>query len=182
MDALPQIPHDAVAMKWRSATDDASNGVARRTRIVSSGWFSSPGSPALGREDLGAGDEALGPEEPDGELVLVAGRAHRDRDGDRVLAGPGGPDLEGGFADDPVVAELERGAADGHDLGARHVADRLEAVVHQLRHVVVSSSRPSAVRASPAVPAASSARAKAARPSRPVPASAQAMNASAVAA
>ena len=93
----------------------------------------------LGREDLGAGDEALRPEEPDGELVLVAGRSHRDRDRDRFLAGPGGPDLQGRFADDPVVAELEGGAADGHDLGARDVADRLEAVVLHARHVVMPS-------------------------------------------
>ena len=110
MDALPQIPHDAVAMKWRSATADASNGVARRTRIVSSGWLSSPGSPACVARTSEPGDEALGPEEPDGELILVARRSHRDGDRDRVLPGPGGPDLERRLADHAVVAELERGA------------------------------------------------------------------------
>jgi hypothetical protein len=45
IDALPQIPQEAVATKWRSAMVDASNGVARRTMIVSSGWLSVTGSP-----------------------------------------------------------------------------------------------------------------------------------------
>ena len=47
IDALPQIPHDAVAMKWRSATFESSNGRVSRTRIVSSGWLSAAGSPEL---------------------------------------------------------------------------------------------------------------------------------------
>ena len=72
IDALPQIPHDAVAMKWRSATFESSNGRERRTRIVSSGWLERPRVAAGGRDHLGAVDEALGPQEPDRELVLEA--------------------------------------------------------------------------------------------------------------
>ena len=45
IDALPQIPHDAVATKCRSATFESSNGRESRTTIVSSGWLSDPGSP-----------------------------------------------------------------------------------------------------------------------------------------
>ena len=45
IEALPQIPHDAVATKCRSATADASNGRESRTTIVSSGWLSVAGSP-----------------------------------------------------------------------------------------------------------------------------------------
>ena len=45
----------------------------------------------------------------------MAGRPHGDRDRDRILARAGGPDLEGRLPDDPVVAELEGGPADGDD-------------------------------------------------------------------
>ena len=108
IDALPQIPHDAVATKWRSATVESSNGRDRRTTIVSSGWLSEPGSPPAVPSTSWPVEEALGPQEPDRELGLVARRAHRDRDRDRVLARAGGPDLERRLADDPVVADLER--------------------------------------------------------------------------
>ena len=54
MEALPQIPHDAVATKWRSATAESSNGRDRRTTTVSSGWLSAPGSP-------GSADTTSGP-------------------------------------------------------------------------------------------------------------------------
>ena len=64
---------------------------------------------AAGRaEHLLAVEQALGPQEPDRQLGLVAGRPHRDRDRDRVLARTGRPDLERRLADDPVVADLER--------------------------------------------------------------------------
>ena len=53
IDALPQIPHDAVATKCRSATAESSNGRDSRTTIVSSGWLSVAGSPPLGADDLG---------------------------------------------------------------------------------------------------------------------------------
>ena len=72
IEALPQIPHDAVATKWRSATFESSNGRDRRTRIVSSGWLSAPGSPPLVPTHLLAVEQALGPQEPDRELRLVA--------------------------------------------------------------------------------------------------------------
>jgi len=45
IDALPQIPHDAVAMKLRFATLDGSNARARRTVTLSSGSAMTPGSP-----------------------------------------------------------------------------------------------------------------------------------------
>ena len=44
----------------------------------------------LDPEDLGALDQTLGAEEADGQLVLVAGRPHRDRDRHRLLARTGG--------------------------------------------------------------------------------------------
>ena len=145
IEALPQIPHDAVATKWRSATFESSNGRDSRTTIVSSGWLSARGSPPLVPEHLLAVEQTLGPEEPDRELGLVAGRAHRDRDRDRVLARPGRPDLERRLADDAIVADLERVAADRHDPMARHVPDGRHAIAAQARHVVASRARPKAV-------------------------------------
>ena len=56
------------------------------------------------------------------ELLLVAGRAHGDRDLDRRLARPGCADLERLLADDEVVANLQLRAADRDDPGARDVA------------------------------------------------------------
>ncbi len=97
--------------------------------MVSSGWLRSAGSPALRPEDVGTRDQALAPQEADGELILVTGRAHRDRDGDRILARTGGADLQGGLADHAIVAKLERLAANGHDPDARDVADGFEALV-----------------------------------------------------
>ena len=46
-DALPQIPHDAVATKWRSATREASNADARWTVTSSSGCAWVAGSPCV---------------------------------------------------------------------------------------------------------------------------------------
>ena len=125
IEALPQIPHDAVATKCRSATFESSNGrdsrtddrvvgLAQRRRVAgrsyrSTSWPSS--RPSVRRK-------------PDRELGLVAGRPHRDRDRDRVLARAGGPDLERRLADDAVVADLERVAADRHDPPAGHVPGR----------------------------------------------------------
>ena len=48
-EALPQIPHDAVATKCRSATLDASNARERWTVTWSSGWFIDSGSPVVVR-------------------------------------------------------------------------------------------------------------------------------------
>ena len=68
--------------------------------------------------DLGSLDQALGAQEPGGKLGLVARGPHRDRDGDRGLARPGGPDLEWGLAHEPVVAALDRPVTnDGHRHG-----------------------------------------------------------------
>ena len=91
---------------------------------MSSGWLSATGSPPARADHLGAVDQALGPQEADRELGLVAGRPHRDGDRDRLLARTGGPDLERRLADDPVVADLERLAADGHDPAAGDVPGR----------------------------------------------------------
>ena len=112
---MPQIPHDAVAMKWRSATREASKARDRRTSDVSSGWFIVPGSPVLDPAHLRALDEALGAQEADRELVLVARRAHRHGHCDRFLVRPGGPDLERLLADDAIGTDLERVAADRDD-------------------------------------------------------------------
>ena len=141
IDALPQIPHDAVAMKCRSATDEASNGVARRTRIVSSGWLRSAGSPDFVETTSDPVMRPSGPQEPDRQFRLVTRRSHRDRDRHRFLAGAGGTDLERRLTDDPVVAELERLTTDCHDPGVRDVPDRFRGVVRQVRHVVASSAR-----------------------------------------
>ena len=46
-DALPQMPHEAVATKWRSATRDASNARPRWTVTSSSGWAWVDGSPRV---------------------------------------------------------------------------------------------------------------------------------------
>ena len=105
---------------------------------MSSGWLSDAGIAAARAEHLLAVEQALGPQEADRELGLVARRPHRDRDRDRVLARPGGADLERRLADDPVVADLERFAADGHDPAAGHVPDGRDRVAGQPGHVVAS--------------------------------------------
>ena len=85
-----------IVERARQADDDRVVGLAERPRV------------AAGRaQHLLAVEQALGREEPDRQLRLVAGRPHRDRDRDRVLARAGGPDLERRLADDPVVADLE---------------------------------------------------------------------------
>ena len=66
-----------VVERARQPDADGVVGLAERGRVA-----------AGGRDDLGAVDQALRPQEADGELVLVAGRAHRDRDRDRLLRGP----------------------------------------------------------------------------------------------
>ncbi len=85
---------------------------------------------ALDPEDLGALDQPLRPEESDRQLVLEPGRPHRDRDRDRLLARPRGPDLERLLADDAVGPELELGAAHGDDPGRRDVASRRQEIGH----------------------------------------------------
>ena len=92
--------------------------------IRSSGWFISLGSPVSNRRISGPSIRPSVRRKPDRELVLEARGPHRDRDRDRVLAGTRGPDLERLLADDAVAAELEVGAADGHDPGRRDVAGR----------------------------------------------------------
>jgi hypothetical protein len=73
-------------------------------------------------EHLGPFDQALGPEESDRELVLVTGRAHRDRDRDRLLARARGADLERLLAHDAVATELDGRAPNRDDAGRRHVS------------------------------------------------------------
>ena len=83
-----------------------------------------PGSPYWTPVTSLPREQALAGQEPERELLLVAGRAHRDRDLDRLLARAGGTDLERLLADDEVVADLQLGAADGDDPRARDVARR----------------------------------------------------------
>ena len=59
-------------------------------------------------EHLLALEQTFRPQEPDRELALEAGRPHRDRDSDRILVRPRGPDLEWRLADDTIVADLDR--------------------------------------------------------------------------
>ena len=149
IEALPQIPHDAVATKWRSATFESSNGRDRRTTIVSSGWLSAPGSPPLVPSTSWPSSRPSVRRNPTASSASLPGRPHRDRDRDRVLARPGGADLERRLADDPVVADLERFAADRHDPAAGHVPDRRDRVAAgQPGHRVASRAWPNAVRAS----------------------------------
>ena len=54
-------------------------------------------------QDLVALEQALGRQEPDRELLLVARRPHRDRDVHGGLARAGGADLQRLLADDQVV-------------------------------------------------------------------------------
>ena len=101
----------AVVERLRQADHDRVVGLAERRRV------------ADGRaHDLGSVDQALRAQEADRQLRLVTRGAHRDRHGHRILARPGRPDLEWRLADDPVVAHLERFAADRHDPPAGHVA------------------------------------------------------------
>ena len=76
----------------------------------------------LDRGDIRVADQALGPQEADRELGLRAGRAHRDRHGNRLLARSGRPDLHRLLADERVVALLDDVAADRHDPVARDVS------------------------------------------------------------
>jgi PPOX class probable F420-dependent enzyme len=71
--------------------------------------------------NLGTFDQALRPKEPDRQLILVPGGAHRDGDGDRVLVGTRGPNLERLLGHNPIGAHLESGSAHGHDPGAGDV-------------------------------------------------------------
>jgi hypothetical protein len=75
----------------------------------------------LNRNHLRAFDQAFGPQEPDRQFVLEPRGSHRDSHRDGVLARSGGPDLEWLLAHDPVCADFEGVAADGHDPGSRHV-------------------------------------------------------------
>ena len=131
IEALPQIPHEAVATKCRSATFESSNGRRQPDDDGVVGLAERPRVAAGRAQHVLAVEQALGGEEPDGQLGLVAGRAHRDRDRDRVLARAGRPDLERRLTDDAIVADLERLAADRHDAPAGHVPDRRRAVAAQ---------------------------------------------------
>ena len=117
--------------RLREPDEDRVVGLAERAGVA-----------AARAEHLLAVEQALGEEEADRELGLVAGRPHRDRDRDRVLARSGGADLERRLADDAVVADLERFAADRHDPVAGHVPDGRRRVAGQAGHVVASSAVP----------------------------------------
>ena len=72
-------------------------------------------------EDPRALEEPLRDQEPDRELRLVTRGAHRDRDVGRRLPGPAGADRHGLLAGQPVLARLDRPAADRDDLDARRL-------------------------------------------------------------
>ena len=92
----------------------------RWTVTSSSGWACVAGSPrVIPAITVGVVDQPLGPQEADGQLVLVPGRAHRDRDVDRVLARSAGPDRERLLARQPVLAHLDASAANGDHPGER---------------------------------------------------------------
>ena len=117
--------HGRRVERAREADDDRVVGLVERRGVA-----------ALGRRDvLGAVDQALRPQESDGELRLVAGRPHRDRHRDRVLVGTGRADLQRRFAHDAVGADLERLATHGHDGAGRDVAGRRDARVVHARSV-----------------------------------------------
>ena len=85
-----------IVERARQPDDDRVVGLAERPRV------------AAGRaQHLLVLEQALRREEPDRQLGLVAGRPHRDRDRDRVLARAGRPDLERRLTDDPIVADLQ---------------------------------------------------------------------------
>ena len=94
MDAFPQMPQLAVATNARSGTRSASRLCARRTGDLVLG-LSHPGW--VTRNEGHAGkvtriDDALADQEAGRQLVLLARRAHRDRDVDRRLLEAGGAD------------------------------------------------------------------------------------------
>lgn len=68
------------------------------------------------------GDQALSAQEADRQLRFGAGRAHRDRDRNRVLAWAGDPNLHRLLADEGVATLFDDGPADRQDPSARDVA------------------------------------------------------------
>ena len=152
---------------------------ANHDRVV--GLAQSGGVAAARPEHLLAVEEALCPQEPDGQFRLVARGPHRDGHGDRLLTWASGPDLERRLADDAVIADLERFAANRHDPPAGHVSDRRDRVAGQVGHVVPSSAATNVSNAARAASAAATASPRAGRPPRPPPVVVQAMNRSAAA-
>ena len=132
---------DLRVVEWaRQAHDD------RVVRLVER-----PGIAAARADDLLAVEQPLGPQEADRELGLVARGPHGDGDGDRILARPGGPDLQRRLTDDAVVTDLERLAADRDDPPARDLPDGRARVAGQTGHVVPWSTDPNVVSESFAV-------------------------------
>ncbi len=178
IEALPQMPHDAVATKWRSATFESSNGCDSRTTMVSSGWLSDAGSPPAVEITSGPSIRPSVRRNPTASSASWPGVRIVTATATGVLLRAGRADLQRRLADDPVVADLQRLAPDRDDPTAGHVADRQQRFLGH-GHLVTSSVRPNAVSASPAVLAASAARASAASESSPGAALVQAMNRSA---
>ena len=89
----------------------------------------------LDPEHLRPFDEALGAQEADRELVLVAGSPHRHRHCNRFLVRPGCSDLERLLADHAIGSHLERVATDRDDPRRRDVAGwRWKGLVDALGH------------------------------------------------
>ena len=122
---MPQIPHDAVATKCRSATFGIVERLRQSDKDRVVGLAELAGVAGRGPEHLVlAVEQSFAQQEADRELRLVAGGPHGHRDGDRILPRSRSADLERRFPDHPVVADLERVAADGDDPPAGHMPDR----------------------------------------------------------
>ena len=70
------LRHGRVVERSGQADDDRVVRLVERDRIA-----------AFRADDLGAVDQPLRPQEADGQFGLVAGRPHRDGDGDRIRVG-----------------------------------------------------------------------------------------------
>ena len=73
----------------------------------------------LDGDDIGRGDQALAHEEADGELFVVAARAHGDGDVGRDLARAGDADRQRLLARQQILARVGPARADRHDPAGR---------------------------------------------------------------
>ena len=105
IDALPQIPHEAVATKCRSATAESSNGVDRRTTIVSSGWLSVTGSPLSVPTTSGPSISPSVRRKPTASSASWPGVRIVTATATGSWSGPGRADLERRLPDDAVAAD-----------------------------------------------------------------------------
>ncbi len=71
-------------------------------------------------ELVGPGDQAFGETQPDRELEVVSGRAHRDRERHRLLARAGDPDLHRLLGDESIRPAPGPGRVERDDLDVGH--------------------------------------------------------------